>query len=155
MLKINGGVRNNLTTYMLNEQLSLDSSANPNLDTKTQMAYGALSRDMVRLTWDTVNKPLVSKDRWVEFLDVLCQLKADFSSADEIRRFFYSMGVDTRTGDIYEMYLSMDNLACDYCVQVDLGKDEPFFVKLKAYVKDALTSSAPAYRPKHHWWEGR
>lgn len=152
MLNIIGGVRRNLSPYTLNEQFAFDGHSQQHLDAKHQMALGSVSNDMERITWNAVNKPLISKERWVEFLDVLGQLRVDFSSAADIRSFFSSMGVDTRTGNTFEMYLSMDELKCDYCVQVDLDRSEPFFVKLKAYAKNAVQTAVPA--SKRRWWEG-
>lgn len=154
MLNIIGGVRNNLSPYTLNEQFTFDGHSQQHLDAKYQMALGAVSNDMERITWNAVNKPLVNRERWVEFLDVLGQLRVDFSSAADIRSFFSSMGVDTRTGNTFEMYLSMDELKCDYCVQVDLDRSEPFFVKLKAYAKNVVQAAVPTTKKKYRWWEG-
>lgn len=130
-------IRENLSSYPVNEQLAFNSfELSSPLTPQSEMAFGTLPKRMNRREFTVVNKDLINRNRWCEFLKTIEQLTVEFSDAEEIGRLFQRMGVDTRTGDIWEMYLARDDLFCDYRFQVNLEKDAPFFVKILAYAKD-------------------
>lgn len=130
-------IRESLTAYPASQQLAFDSfeicSA---LTAKNQMAFGTMPRQMKRREYTVTNKELITQFRWCEFLRMMEQISVEFSEPDEIGKLFRSMGVDTRTGNTWEMYLERDDLFCDYRFQVNLDLDAPFFVKILAYAKD-------------------
>lgn len=141
-------IRTHLSHDCPNKQFAFDGfQAQQTLDAKSQLACGiVMSRKMDRLWYQVTNKSLVNRFRWTEFLDILSQFKPEFGNAEEIRHLFQSVGVDTRQGDVYELYLTADNLVNNYCVQVSMDGNADFFVKLKAYTKESTSKS--------HWWEG-
>lgn len=137
-------IRENLSSYPANEQLAFNSfEARSTLTPKSEMAFGTMPKRMNRRAFTIVNKELINQHRWCEFLRTIEQLTVEFSDAEEIGRLFQRMGVDTRTGNTWEMYLERDDLFCDYRFQVNLEKDAPFFVKVLAYAKDNV-------RHRHH-----
>ena len=131
-------IRECLTNFISGEQFAIRTfEAPPQLRDKDQMCYALLPKQMhnCREWWETVNKDLIQRDRYHEFLKVISQTKLEFDNPYEIARIFQKMGVDTREDNIWEMYLEQENLLCNYCFQVNLSDNAPFFVKIKAFVK--------------------
>lgn len=131
-------IRKNLSGTISGEQFAISTFEAPKyLQKQDQMSYARLPKEMrhCREWWKIVNENLVKRDRYHEFLKVIAQTRLEFTDPHEIAKFFLKMGVDTRTDNIWEMYLEQDDLLCNYCFQVNLSENAPFFVEIKAFIK--------------------
>lgn len=129
-------VRKYLTAYPASQQLSFDSFESKSaLLEKDQMAYGTMPKRMDRLQYTITNKNLLNRKRMGELLDIMSQIVIEFEGPTEISQMFQKMGIDTRANNIWEMYLEKSNLLCNYCLQVNLSNDAPFFLRVQAFAK--------------------
>ena len=133
-----------LTSYPASEQFAFglyeQASA---LTQESEMACGTMPRRMDRRCYNITNRQLFTQPRWFEFLRMMEQTK-ELGTPEEIASMFRCKGVDTRNGNIKELYLDDEDLLCNYRFQVDLAVDAQIFIKVLAYAKD----SAP--RRHHH-----
>lgn len=130
-------IRENLSPHIISEQLSFDSfKSRSALEKRDQFGYGTLPRRMDRQNWEITNKSLLTRWRYMELMRMLNQVTVEFQDPGELSRLFQKMGVNTHTEDIYEMYLERDDLLCNYCFQVNVAQDAPFFVKVLAFIKE-------------------
>ena len=138
-------IREKLTAHPASEQLAFDSfESRSALEKNDQFGYGVLPRRMDRQNCQVTNMSLLNRWRFVELMRMLNQVTVEFQDPGELSQMFQRMGVNTRTGDIYELYLESDDLLCNYCFQVNLERDASFFVKVIAFVKEK-TKSVPRW----------
>lgn len=131
-------LKDQLSNTISGEQFAISTFETPiYLQEKDQMSYALLTKKMKKGPeyWAITNEKLVKRDRFCEFLRIITQALTEFTEPYEVSRFFQHSGVDTRTGNLWEMYLEQENLLCNYCFQVNLAEDAPFFMRIKAFVK--------------------
>lgn len=145
-------IRENLSPHIISEQFALDSfESGSALEERDQFGYGTLPRKMDHQAWQITNKNLLTRWRYMELMHMLNQVTVEFEESNELLRLFARMGVNTRSGNIYELYLEQDNLLCNYCFQVNLEHDTPFFVKVLAFVKErASLNTKSCHVPHRH-----
>ena len=129
-------IRENLTAYPASQQLSFDSfETRSALMEKDQMVYGMFPRRMDRRHYYTGNSKLLTLKRYKEFLDVMAQTVVEFEDAAAVSQFFQKVGIDTRSGNLMEMYLESSDLLCNYCFQLNLDREADDFLYIRAFVK--------------------
>lgn len=145
-------IRENLSPHIISEQFALDSfESGSALEERDQFGYGTLPRKMDHQAWQITNKNLLTRWRYMELMRMLNQVTVEFEESNELSRLFARMGVNTRSGNIYELYLEQDNLHCNYCFQVNLEHDAPFFVKVLAFVMErASLNTKSCHVPHRH-----
>lgn len=143
-------IREHLSPYIISEQFAFDSfESRSALEERDQFGYGTLPRRMDRQNWEITNKKLLTRWRYVELMRILNQVTIEFEDPNELCQLFTRIGVNTRSGEIYELYLEQDDLLCNYCFQVNLEHDAPFFVKVLAFVKEKAGLNTKSRRGPH------
>ena len=109
-------IRENLSPHIISEQFALDSfESGSALEERDQFGYGTLPRKMDHQAWQITNKNLLTRWRYMELMHRLNQVTVEFEDPNELSRLFARMGVNTRSGNIYDLYWEQDNLLCNYC----------------------------------------
>ena len=129
-------IREKLSSFLRNEQsvMSDEWSCSP-LRKENEMAYGTIQQKDRLHHFALTNRKLLEHRRWCEFMRIMAQMEVEFTNPDEVRRLFLQAGIDTREGNILEMYMEDDDLLCTYSFQVDLDYNSPLFMSVHAYVK--------------------
>lgn len=129
-------IRENLSSFLMDEQsvISEEWSANP-LRKEFELAYGTILRKDNRPIFYMTNEKLFNRFCWCEFMRVMAQMEIEFTDANEVKELFRKFGIDTRSDDVWEMYMGGNDLLCNYSFQVNMNSDSPLLMAVRAYVK--------------------